>query len=54
MEQKRTTAKLGYNELLGVAKFVRYNRVFIITEIVYSITHGFGTKKLFIKTGSLL
>ena len=36
--------KLGYNEPLGAAKFVRYNREFIITGIVYGIAHGFGTK----------
>jgi hypothetical protein len=37
--------KLGYNKPLGAAKFVSYNREFIITRIVYGITHGFGTKK---------
>ncbi len=37
--------KLGYNEPLGTAKFVRYNREFIIIGIVYGITHRFGTKK---------
>jgi hypothetical protein len=42
---KSNTVKLGYNEPLGVAKFVRYNREFIITGIVYGITHGFTTKK---------
>jgi hypothetical protein len=33
------TVKLGYNEPLGAAKFVHYNREFIITRIVYGITH---------------
>jgi hypothetical protein len=37
--------KLGYNEPLGAAKFVRYNQEFITTGIVYGFTHGFGTKK---------
>ncbi len=37
--------KLGYNEPLGAAKFVGHNREFIITRIVYGITHRFGTKK---------
>ncbi len=37
--------KLGYNEHLGAAKFVCYNQEFVITGIVYGITHGFGTKK---------
>ncbi len=33
------TVKLGYNKPLGPAKFVRYNREFNITGIVYGITH---------------
>ncbi len=37
--------KLGYNEHLGAAKFVCYNRYFIIPGIFYGIKHGFGTKK---------
>jgi hypothetical protein len=37
--------KLGYNEPLGAAKFVRCNWEFIITGIVYGISHGFGTRK---------
>ncbi len=39
------TVKLGYNKPLGAAKFVGYNREFILTGIVYGITHGFKTKK---------
>jgi hypothetical protein len=39
------TVKLGYYELLGAAKFVRYNWEFIIIGIVYGITLRFGTKK---------
>ncbi len=39
------TVKLGYNKQLGAAIFVRYNREFIITGVVYGIIHGFGTKK---------
>ncbi len=37
--------KLCYNKPFGAAKFVRYYREFVITGIVYGITHGFGTKK---------
>jgi hypothetical protein len=33
------TVKLGYNEPLGAAKFVPFNREFIITRIVYGIMH---------------
>ena len=37
--------KLGYNEQLGAAKFVRYNREFIITGEFYGIILRFGTEK---------
>jgi hypothetical protein len=37
--------KLGYNEQLGVAKFVLHNWEFIITRLVYGIIHRFVTKK---------
>jgi hypothetical protein len=33
------TVKLGYNKPLGAAKFVYYNQEFIITRIVFGITH---------------
>jgi hypothetical protein len=38
-----TTMKIGYNEQLGEAKFVRYNREFIITGVVNGIIHRFET-----------
>jgi hypothetical protein len=39
------TVKLGYNEQLGAAKFVRYNREFIITGAFYGIILCLGTEK---------
>jgi hypothetical protein len=39
------TVKLGYNEQLGAAKFVCYNREFIITGVVFGMIDRFGTKK---------
>ncbi len=37
--------KLGYNEQLEAAKFVCYNREFIITGAFYGIILRFGTEK---------
>jgi hypothetical protein len=45
LEDEDETVKLGYNKPFGAAKLARYNREFVITRIVFDITHGFGTKK---------
>ncbi len=37
--------KLGYNEQLGAAEFVCYNRELIITGVFDGILLRFGTKK---------
>jgi hypothetical protein len=38
------TVKLDYNEQLGASRFVRYNREFIITGLVYVLNKDLGLK----------
>jgi hypothetical protein len=48
---KYSTVKLGYNKHLGAAKFVRYNREFLITGVIYVLNMDLGLKYLFVTTG---
>ncbi len=48
------TVKLGYNEHLGAAKFVRYNREFLITGVIYVLNMDLGLKNVFVITGGSL
>ena len=49
-----STVKLGYNEHLGAAKFVRYNREFPITGVIYVFNMDLGPKNEFVITGGSL
>ncbi len=46
--------KLGYNEHLGAAKFVRYNREFLITGVIFVLNMDLGLKNVFVITGGSL
>ncbi len=45
-----TIVKLGYNNCMGPAKFVRYKLEIIITGVVYGLFMYLGLKNLFVTT----